>query len=141
MLIRHYILVGKWSMTSFLFHFVSDTAKGCGLRFMWQKLIPLQKICLVVLVCSIQGTKITIPVPTFQQNYWDREQRSKGFWDVLIFMIYKANSTLTAHKHSFGCMAGVVMLWMCFLSGCHCLSWFTFHNFCPCDLVSNEREV
>ena len=46
-----------------------------------------------------------------------RTQMSKGFWDVLIFVIYKANSTLTAHKHSFGYMAGVV-LWMCFLSGC-----------------------
>ena len=38
-----------------------------------------------------------------------RTQRSKGFRDVIL-MIYKANSTFTAHKCIFGCMAGVVLL-------------------------------
>jgi len=209
-------------MTSFYFTLIAwDAAEGCGLRFMWQKLTPLQKIFLVILVyrkfslwfwytenfpcdfgiqkiflviliyrkfslwfwytenfpCDFGIQKIFLVILVYRKFslwFWytenfpcdfgiqytkdknrytnanfstkslnQRTQRAKGFWDVLVFTIYNANSTLTAHTQSFGCgrMTGVVMLWMCLLIGCHCLSWFRFHNFCPCDLVSNEREV
>lgn len=62
---------------------------------------------------GMQYTRDTIHYPnanfsTELQSH--RTQRSKGFRDVLIFTIYGANSTLSAHKQSFGFMAGVVML-------------------------------